>query len=469
MGPPTSFHGTVLLYIYVMRFQIHALSQPYSASSSVRDYENLNKLNSIVGHIQNPELYNPGWADCLDFEDGRNDSEGQVPIARCDLSAGEVITLHPVQSISYDRQQNNGFDITTEVDLLEEDKYPYPCIRNGSPRQEKISCLFIHSDDVRYIGWYGNIVPSSQSMKANCAIVPLAGAAPICALVATRKIEMGEALIRQNIRCSNEITRVYAQDVAKRYANEIGELISYLDLACGTTTSSIGTDLAQIQKQTYHSINKSYPNLSKIHSDPDIYEIDNFLSDDECERIIKKVAHSMQPCLVKNEETGNVEPDPSRTSSNANIPRTEVPSLTSKILQMANCEEEQMEILQVLHYKNGQEFKAHTDGFQGPTSACGFFQSGRIMTLFCYLNDVKEGKGGTTLFPQIDLEITPKRGRAIIHFPTSLDLVEDRRTEHQGSIAIDDKWILTSWIWKNFRADTRYAEETLSPMSEDII
>ncbi len=468
MGLYIDFQRTAFLCIYLMQCHIYALSQSYSVPSSVRDYESLNKLNSIVGHIQNPDLYNSGWADGLDIEDGRNDSDVQVPTARRDLFAGEVITLHPIQSISYDRHHNSGFDITVEVDLLEEERYPYPCIRYSSTRQGNVSCLFIHSDDVQHIGWYGNIVPSSRSLEANCVIVPLAGAAPICALVATRDIGMGEALIRQSVRSSNEIIRACAQDVAKRYANEIGELISYLDMACGTT-SSTERGLAQIQKQRYHSINKCYPNLRKINCDPDIFEIDNFLSEDECERMIKKVAHNMQPCLVKNEETGNVEPDPSRTSSNANIPRNEIPSVTKKILQLANCEEEQMEILQVLHYKNGQEFRAHTDGFQGPTSACGFLQSGRIMTLFCYLNDVKEGKGGTTLFPQIDLEITPKRGLAIIHFPTSLDLVEDRRTEHQGSIAIDDKWILTSWIWKNFRADTRYAEETLLPMSEDII
>jgi len=134
---------------------------------------------------------------------------------------------------------------------------------------------------------------------------------------------------------------------------------------------------------------------------------------------------------------------------------------------LANCSQEQLEILQVLNYKNGQQFKAHTDGFDGPTSACGFLDSGRIATVFCYLNDVPEG--GTTLFTKLGLEIRPKRGLAVIHFPMSLELIEDDRTEHQGSLAIDEKWILTTWVWKNWKGDYRYDEDRLPTLSLDII
>ena len=122
---------------------------------------------------------------------------------------------------------------------------------------------------------------------------------------------------------------------------------------------------------------------------------------------------------------------------------------------------------QVLKYGKGQEFKPHTDGFEGPVTACGFFQSGRIATLFCYLNDVEEG--GKTVFNKLGIDVTPTQGSAVVHFPMSLDLEEDQRTEHQGSVAIDDKWLLTTWIWKDERLDERYAEDNLQMLSTDII
>ena len=156
-----------------------------------------------------------------------------------------------------------------------------------------------------------------------------------------------------------------------------------------------------------------------------------------------------------------------RTSSNANIPQNEVPSITEKIKRLTNCSEKQLEIYQILKYEKGQEFKPHTDGFEGPITACGFFQSGRIATLFTYLNDVEDG--GKTIFNKIGLEIKPEKGTAIVHFPMTLDLIEDKRTEHEGSMAMDEKWIMTTWIWRDERLDERYAEERLEILSEDII
>ena len=57
----------------------------------------------------------------------------------------------------------------------------------------------------------------------------------------------------------------------------------------------------------------------------------------------------------------------------------------------------------------------------------------------------------------------------MVHFPMSLDLVEDEMTEHQGSVAMDEKWILTTWIWKHWKADYRYSEDMIDDLSEDII
>jgi len=569
-----------------MTIDVLALSSSPSPSSSShpksaqRD-KNLEKLKQVVNVIQNPELYSTSWANFVELiedpehnddssvrrrhRDGDGDSDGKQdrwflrPIASCDVTKGQIIALHPVQDISFQRRKklnrkqrqkrrrellHDDLKISIEVNLLEEGKYPYPCIRQGwiddddddddnsnSNIEKETRNVFIHSDDKIHPGWYGNLIPTAAAAAAaaanrhqshnntlaagNCILVPLPGAAPFCVLVATRDIAQGDIIEKKEEEKhhsdidnadndndreaeNNRHVLYYVQSIAKEYANEIGELVSFLDMACALSSSLPSSPSSSL---IFHSINESYPKLEKIHSSPDIYSIQDFLSESECERIIKKVSSNnginMRPCLIKNEATGIVEPDLTRTSLNANIARREVPTIIQKILNLMNNDndsgndknttnscgtsminEEQIEILQVLRYRNGQEFKSHTDGFNGPTTACGFYQSGRIATIFCYLNNVTDSGGGKTTFPLLtgdgrssSLDITPKRGLAVVHFPTSLDLKEDQRTEHIGNPVTDmeEKWILTVWVWKNRRADMRYSEDALPFLSDDII
>ncbi|CAM9909411.1 unnamed protein product, partial [Heterosigma akashiwo] len=324
-------------------------------------------------------------------------------------------------------------------------------------------------------GWYGNIIPYGTRKTGNCMFIPLPSVAPLCGFVATKTILKGEEVKASPDVCvvdEEGKERIYelTENIAKEYAHELGELLSYLQRAY-THILKPEVHLSSTKKvneQRFHVINQAYPNLKKIHSKPDIYTVADFLSKDECERLIRKASTNMQPCYVKNEETGVVEQDASRTSTNANIPRNESPSITRKILNLlGNCKAEQIETFQVLNYKKGQEFKPHTDGFESATTACGFQDSGRIATVFCYLNDVEAG--GTTLFTKLRLEIKPRRGLAVVHFPMSLDLTEDEMTEHKGSAAIDEKWILTTWMWKHWRSDYRYSEENMAPLSDDVI
>lgn len=366
-------------------------------------------------------------------------------------------------------------------------------------------------------GWYGHLIPTKpynvKSMDIqktnhpnNCILVPLPCSIPLCGIVANRDIEKGEVLIREQLSSQGEkrgdhnasgddtgddtgnndgddngnyadITMDYVKLLVKRYTPELSELGSYYKMAFQSTSQEEETEpqdhnrdnhQSSLSPLLFHQINESYPNLEKLHSDPDIYIIPDFLSSEECDRLVQKASPHQIPCLIKSEESGTVQNDPTiRTSTNANIPRAEVPSITEKITQLTNCSEEHLEIYQVLKYEKGQEFKPHTDGFDGPVTACGFFNSGRIATLFCYLNDVEEG--GKTMFNKIGIDVKPKKGTAVLHFPMSLDMVEDERTEHEGSKAVDTKWILTTWVWKDERLDERYSESNLQPLSDDII
>jgi len=441
----------------------------------------LQNLNAIVTHIQNPALYSAEWANQLEL-----DEPTLLPFAKYNVKEGELISLFPIESISSQSKEDISASasastdgtgtrtrMTKRVTLWEKERYPYPHLRSD----EEDSSLYIHSRMERSDspGWYGNLVPSCNSDKeGNCVFIPLPGVAPLCGMVATRAISKGEAILQHDCKRTDESSnRNLATRVAKMYANEIGELMTYLQMVyqqLPPNSQSLLQGQGNDSNPTFHSIQASYPNLQKIHTNPDIYVIPDFLTQDECDRLILKSRQKMQPCLVKNAETGAVEPDPSRTSINANIPRREVPSITQKILNLTQSCEEQLETLQVLNYQQGQQFYPHTDGFDGPTSACGFLDSGRIATVFCYLNDVQEG--GRTMFTKLGLEgleIKPERGLAVIHYPMSLELVEDERTEHQGGVAVDEKWILTTWVWKHLNGDYRYDDETLPGLSGDVI
>jgi len=97
-----------------------------------------------------------------------------------------------------------------------------------------------------------------------------------------------------------------------------------------------------------------------------------------------------------------------------------------------------------------------------------FEESNRLVTVFCYLNSVTEG--GATRFEDIDLEIQPTKGTAVVHFPSDIQLRGDDRTQHQGMPAVDDKWLLTAWVWSSkSRTVSEYDESNLPSLSSDII
>ena len=490
----------------------------------------LHNLNAIVSHIQNPSLYSAEWANRIEFNEhalpvansavkegdivslfpiesiSTRSHVGEIKLEEdCKNSINKSTSMNNKHSSNksnnnsnskhIDNSNSNADRLSKRVTLWQKERYPYPHLRAPSDNTStEESSLYIHSRMERSDspGWYGNMIPMHTATKTtstnngkegNCAFVPLPGVAPLCAFVATRSIAKGEAIqeipnsmethdhepgINQNqplvdMHVATSVPVSVSASVAKQYANEIGDLMPYLEMAYAHTV----TTPPKQNNPTFHPIRTSYPNIQQIHTDPDIYTIPDFLTPEECDKVITKSRHNMQTCLVKNADTGAVEADPSRTSTNANIPQQEVPSIIQKLLSLINCKKEQLETLQVLNYQQGQQFQPHTDGFVGPTNACGFLDSGRIATIFCYLNDVQEG--GTTLFTKLGLEIKPVKGMAVVHFPMSLGLAEDERTEHQGSVAVDEKWILTTWVWKHWKGDYRYDDDKLPTMSNDII
>jgi prolyl 4-hydroxylase len=223
------------------------------------------------------------------------------------------------------------------------------------------------------------------------------------------------------------------------------------------------------QPSQYHAVKRNHLGLVSLHENPDVLQIDSFLTPRECQQLITKARPHLRPCLVMNTNTGSVEPDPNRSSTNVNVPQAEIPSVVSKICHLAQCRPQQLEVFQILRYEPGQKFTPHTDGFEGPVTAFGFEESGRLVTMFCYLNDCTAG--GETAFPKLDeVQVTPQQGRLVVHFPCSVDLREDPQTEHESRPVISgEKWLLVTWVWKHARSDPRYDDARLPALSESVI
>ena len=200
----------------------------------------------------------------------------------------------------------------------------------------------------------------------------------------------------------------------------------------------------------FHQINLNYPNLKMIHNQPSVYIVPGFLSKDECERLMHKTACGFFRSITA-KSGGQL--SSARTSEQVDCPRRDIPTIVEKMTSLLNCRKEQLEQCQILRYKKGQHFTPHFDGREGKFSAGGFVDSARLATLFVYLVDVPSG--GETNFPLLGLSVKPKKGMAVIHFPTTIDGTYhlDRRTFHEGGTAVDEKWMLATWVWENDNID----------------
>lgn len=195
-------------------------------------------------------------------------------------------------------------------------------------------------------------------------------------------------------------------------------------------------------------------NLAFRLAQPDIVLFTNFLSNEECEVLIQSSLSRLTPSTVVNLQEGGRMSHDGRTSEGMafKLSETEViKAIESRISELINFPIENGEGIQVLHYQIGAEYRPHYDYF--PESQIGskeFLEQGgqRVATLIMYLNDVDAG--GETVFPELNLSVSPKKGSALyFSYKNSLGQL-DEKTLHGGAAVVKgEKWIATKWVRKN--------------------
>ncbi|HEY0200313.1 MAG TPA: 2OG-Fe(II) oxygenase [Burkholderiaceae bacterium] len=182
---------------------------------------------------------------------------------------------------------------------------------------------------------------------------------------------------------------------------------------------------------------------------PRIVVFGNLLSDQECEALIDAARPRIKRSLTVALASGGEEQNADRTSDGMFFTRGEtelVARLEARIARLLQWPVQNGEGLQVLHYVPGAEYKPHYDYFDpaAPGTPTIVKRGGqRVGTVVIYLNDPE--KGGGTTFPDVHLEVAPKRGNAV--FFSYERPHPDTHTLHGGAPVIaGEKWVATKWL-----------------------
>ena len=182
---------------------------------------------------------------------------------------------------------------------------------------------------------------------------------------------------------------------------------------------------------------------------PRVVVFGNLLSDEECEAIIAAASPRMQRSLTVDNQSGGEAVNDDRTSNGMFFQRGEldlISRIEARIARLLGWPTENGEGLQVLHYRPGAEYKPHYDYFapNEPGTPTILKRGGqRVGTLVMYLNE--PARGGGTTFPDVGLQIVPRRGNAVFFSYDRPDPAT--KTLHGGAPVLEgEKWIATKWL-----------------------
>ena len=203
-----------------------------------------------------------------------------------------------------------------------------------------------------------------------------------------------------------------------------------------------------------NNLNKKYkyaqnPSISAemvSNVEAEIYFAENFLSYGECDLITEKIKSKLRPSTIA---TSGVYDESFRTSSTCDLGNLNdlfMKEIDIKICKFIGIDSSFGEVLQGQHYEEKQEFKAHTDYFEGnQLKEHDGGRGQRTYTFMVYLNDVIEG--GKTEFPRLNKSFFPKKGCALIWNNLNEDGSLNSNTIHQAHPVVrGEKTVITKWF-----------------------
>ena len=184
---------------------------------------------------------------------------------------------------------------------------------------------------------------------------------------------------------------------------------------------------------------------------PRIVLLGNVLSGDECDELIRYGEQRLQRSPVVSDTDGATQVHAHRTSRGAMLQRGEtelVARIEARLAALTQWPVENGEGMQLLRYEKGNEYRPHFDWFDPalPGPRRHLERGGqRVGTVVMYLSDVEQG-GGTS-FPNVGLQVQPKKGSAVFFANTDVYRVPEQNSLHAGEpVEKGVKFIATKWL-----------------------
>ena len=189
------------------------------------------------------------------------------------------------------------------------------------------------------------------------------------------------------------------------------------------------------------SVNLNYPGLKALHASPPVFSIDNAFSGEQCASYIDKA-----PKVGVQTQSQTFSAGSTRTSTTWYLPYNEVEELLKLGEFLTGISSTHFEEPQIVRYEMGQQFSWHYDTIPKAKQTTS---GNRLATLLIYLNTLPSDAGGATCFKDLNIQVKPDTGKALLFFPTFKDGSNDERTLHCGQVSFETKYIAQIWIHQN--------------------
>jgi prolyl 4-hydroxylase len=179
----------------------------------------------------------------------------------------------------------------------------------------------------------------------------------------------------------------------------------------------------------------------KLHS--------NFITDDEREYILNQAKDKFEDSIILGGTDKGI-----RKSKTAWLPRDDpvIKPIIERVCDLTGVPHEHAEKLQVVRYEPDGYYKEHHDAACDPGKESYEFEKNggqRKVTMLLYLSDGFEG--GSTRFPNLDLEMKPDKNGGILFFPLQQDGDKCHPNAlHAGMpVTNGEKYIANVWLREN--------------------
>lgn len=171
---------------------------------------------------------------------------------------------------------------------------------------------------------------------------------------------------------------------------------------------------------------------------PDITIIEDFITEKECNMLIKQAKPTLKTSTVFNPDTQESVLHKARTSKTTFLHKNKlIDKIYKKIENVTNISLDNYEMFQITNYTKGEYYKPHYDNIEK--------YNVRIKTVIIYLSD--NYTGGHTSFPLLQKKFKLKKGSALIFDNLDKNNNTHYLSLHQGSTVYSgSKWIGQIWI-----------------------